>query len=185
MDRKEKSQNDNCWSFQEKIIELFNDGISVNSDSSVNNHINNCLKCQNYLDNLNILKNHMQESPSKDLKPNPRIIKNIIAYKNIKTDFQKIRPYSIWGSVRAIFEYRIPVYQALSGAVVALMLFMYISSSVISPGTRATNNEYPGNQEGITSSELYVLDTLNLTKPERGQNAKEDSVLISFLVSTM
>lgn len=67
----------------------------------------------------------------------------------------------------------------------ALMLFMYISSSVISLGTRATNIEYSGNQEGITSSELYVLDTLNLTKPERGQNAKEDSVLISFLVPTM
>ncbi|MCK4560373.1 MAG: hypothetical protein KAV45_11370, partial [Calditrichia bacterium] len=73
MDRKDKSQNDNCWSFQEKIFELFNDGISVNSDSSVNNHINNCLNCQNYLENLNILKNHMLESPSKDLKPNPRI----------------------------------------------------------------------------------------------------------------
>lgn len=185
MDRKEKSQNDNCSIFQEKIFELFNDGISVNSDKSVNNHINKCLKCQNYLKNLNILKNHMQESPSKDLKPNSQIIKNIIAYKNIKTGFQKIGPFSIWGSVRAIFEYRIPLYQALSGAVVALMLFMYISSSVISPGTRATNIEYSGNQEGITSSELYVLDTLNLTKPERGQNAKEDSVLISFLVPTM
>ena len=66
-----------------------------------------------------------------------------------------------------------------------LMLFIYISSSLISTGTRATNIEYPGNQEGIASSELYVLDTLNLTKPERGQNAKEDSVLISFLVPTM
>jgi hypothetical protein len=53
MDRKDKSQNGNCGSFQEKIFELFNDGISVSSDSSVNNHINNCLKCQNYLENLN------------------------------------------------------------------------------------------------------------------------------------
>jgi len=185
MDRKDKSQNDNCWSFQERIFELFNDGISVNRDSSVNNHINNCLKCQNYLENINILKNHMQESPLKDLKPNPRIIKNIIAHKNIKTGFQKIRHNSIWGSIRTIFEYRIPVYQALSGAVVALMLFMYISSNLISPGNRATNIEYSGNQNDITSSELYVLDTLNLTKPERGQNAKEDSVLISFLVPTM
>jgi hypothetical protein len=185
MDKKDKSQNDNCSIFQERIFELFNDGISVNRDLSENNHINNCLKCQNYLENLHILKNHMQKSPSKELKPNPRIIKNIIAHKNIKKDFRKIRPNSIWGSIRTIFEYRIPVYQALSGAVVALMLFMYISSNLISPDNRATNIEYSGNQNDITSSELYVLDTLNLTKPERGQNAKEDSVLISFLVPTM
>jgi hypothetical protein len=185
MNKEDKSQDDNCTNYQEKIFELFDKNLSVNSDSTLSDHIKNCQNCQIYLQNLDILKNRMSDSPSKSLKPDSRIQQNIIAYNNIKKGLQSTKPNPFWDSIRDIFEYRVPVYQALSGVVVVFMLFLYISNSIVSPGKRTTMSEYSGEQKDITSSELYVLDTLSLNKPERGQNAKEDSVLISFLVPTM
>jgi len=175
----------NCSKCQEKIIELFDNNISLNSDQSLNNHIKNCPDCQIYLENLTVIKNRLNEPSVKKLQPDPRIIKNIIAYKNLKQGLKITKPNPVWNSVRELFEYRIPVYQALSGVVVAIMLFLYISGSIVSPGNKAIIIEYSGDYEELTSSELYLVDTLSLNKPERGQNAKEDSVLMSFLVPTM
>ena len=92
---------------------------------------------------------------------------------------------SLWDTILAIFEFKIPVYQALSGAVVILMLFMYVSGTVISTDPREKYDDYTGNQQGIMSSEFSAFDSLADINPSRGQNAKEDSVLIGFLVPTM
>jgi hypothetical protein len=185
MDRRDKSQKVNCSLFQEKIFGLFDDNLPVNSNASVKMHMDSCQDCQTYLENLTHLKNQMQVAPTKDLYPNSKILKNIIVFKNIKSSLQKKNQDSVWDSIRTLFEFRIPVYQALSGAVVALMLFVFISNNIISSNTNTKQLGSSGNQTSITSSDLYVLDSLNLTNPAKGQNAKEDSVLISFLVPTM
>jgi hypothetical protein len=185
MNNTDKSQNGNCSNFQERIFALIEDGNQLNSDPEVINHLTFCSYCQKYLEKLTLFKSKLQGSPSTGLKPDSKIIKNIITYKNIKKGFQRIKPNTFWESIRLLFEFRIPLYQALSGAVVVFMLFTYISGHFLSAGSRTPTIDYSENQTGVSSSELYLLDTLNLSNPERGQNAKEDSVLIRFLVSTM
>jgi len=185
MDNKSKSKKENCPDFHKKIFGLFESGTTIVSDSSLKNHIDICQNCQNYLENLSIIKNEMKASPSIDLMPNPQILKNIIAYKNVKSGLKRNKKESLWGTIRAIFEFKIPVYQALSGAVLVLMLFMYVSGYIVSPDPDAKYIEYTGNLKAVNASELYALDSLNYSNPGRGQNAREDSVLISFLVPTM
>jgi len=185
MDITDRLQTDKCSNFQEIIFTLIEYGTQLNTDSEVMHHLRFCSDCQKYLENLTLIKNKMQGSPSRSLKPDSRIIKNILTYKNMKKGFQRIKPNTFWKSIQLIFKFRIPVYQALSGAVVVFMLFAYLSDRLFSSGSGTPNIEYSENLTGISSSELYVLDTLTLSNHEQGQNAKEDSVLIRFLVSTM
>jgi len=185
MDNRYKSTDENCSNYQKKIVELFDNDLSLKSDQALNNHIKGCPHCQNYLENLLVLRSRLNRPPAKKLQPDSRILKNLIAYKNIKQGLKIAKPNPVWNSIRDLFEYRIPVYQALSGIVVIFMLFLYISGSIVSPGNKAIIIEYSGDYKDLTSSELYLVDTLSLNKPERGQNAKEDSVLMSFLVPTM
>jgi len=185
MDSKNKSKNDYCSNIQEKIFELTEDGISIDPNSSLSQHISSCRNCQNDLKNMTLLKNSMQIAPSKNLYPDSRILKNIITFKTIKSGIQKQKHGSVWRIIRGTFEFRIPVYQALVGVAGALLLFMYISGDNISTESGMKFIEYAGNQKVMMSSELYVLDSLHNLNPERGQSAKEDSVLISFIVPTM
>ena len=185
MDNTHKSTGENCSDYQERIVELLDNDFSLKNDQFLNSHIKDCPDCQNYLEKLVVLRNGLNKPPAKNLHPDSRIIKNIIAYKNIKHGLKVTKPNPVWNSIRDLFEYRVPVYQALSGVVVIFMLFLYISSSIISPENRAIVIEYSGDYKDLTSSELYLVDTLSLNKPEKGQNAKEDSVLMSFLVPTM
>ena len=118
-------------------------------------------------------------------KPDNRILKNIVTYNRIKNGLKNTKPNPLWTSLRELFEYRIPVYQALSAVVVIFMVYLFLSGGIVSSGDKAILIEYSGDYEELTSSELYLVDTLSLNKPIRGQNAKEDSVLMSFIVPTM
>jgi hypothetical protein len=185
MSNKDKMQKENCSLYQEKIVELFDHDISFKSDRSLNQHLHRCTECQYYLENLIAIKNRLDESPSLKLEPDRRIIKNILSYNKLKIRLNRKIPNQFWNSIWQLFEYRIPVYQALGGLVVIFMLSSFISSDFVTTGNKAISIEYSRDYEDLTSSELYLVDTLSLNKPERGQNVKEDSLLMSFLVPTM
>ena len=144
MDNKGKSNKVNCLKYQEKIFGVFDDGAAIENDLSLKNHIAICYNCQNYLENLSVIKDKMKISPSDDLKPNPQILKNIIAFKKVKLGLIRKNKESFWDIIRTIFEFRIPVYQALSGAVVILMLFMYVSGNIVSTDRVTNYIEYTG-----------------------------------------
>jgi hypothetical protein len=185
MDKNFKSPNENCSAYQQQILDLLDRHLSTNGDQILQSHLKDCPACNSYLKRLEVIRGRLIKSPKNNLQPDPRIKKNIIAYKNIKSGLKGTKPSFVWNSIRELFEYRIPVYQALSGVVVLLILFIYISNSVLSSGNKALSIEYTGEYEGISSSQFYLEDTLSLNELERGENAKEDSVLMSFLVPTM
>ena len=185
MDTKHRSQGDICSNVQEKIFSLIEAGDQLDSDSELNQHLDICIHCQKYLENLTLLKNRMQKPALKNLKPDSAIIKNMIMYKNIKVGLPKRKPSTILDVLRAIFEFRIPVYQVLSGALIVLMIFIYMSRQLNWSGIGAGQIQNSEIQTATSSSELYALDTLISSNAERGQNAKEDSVLIRLLVPTM
>lgn len=185
MDKKYRSQGDICSDVQEKIFSLVEAGIQIENDSELSDHLNICIHCQKYLENLTLLKNKMKKPPLKNLKPNSAIIKNMITYKNIKAGLPKRKPSNILDSLREVIEFRIPVYQVLSGILIIFMIFIYMSWQLNWFGGRVHQIQNSEIQTATSSSDLYVLDTLVLSNPEQGQNAKEDSVLIRFLVPTM
>jgi hypothetical protein len=185
MDKKFKSTDVNCSKYQQQILDLFDRHLSTDSDQALWNHLEVCPECTSYLNRLEVIRDRLKKSPKNKLQPDPRIKKNIIAYRTIKSGLKSTKPNYVWNSIREFFEYRIPVYQVLSGVMVILILFIYISNNMISSGNNDISIEYTGDYEGISSSQLYLKDTLSLNELERGENAKEDSVLMSFLVPTM
>jgi hypothetical protein len=185
MEKRYRSENKPCSDYQERMVELFDTGISLDSDKQLKKHIDTCLACQSYLESLHIFSEQMNRAPDEKLQPDPRILNNIIAYKKFKKALYPTNSDSILSKVWQLLEYRIPVYQALGGVVVVLMMFLYLSGSFVSHGERAIQIDYSGKEEGLTSSELYLVDSLSMHRPDRGQNAKEDSVLMNFLVPSM
>jgi hypothetical protein len=185
MDKRYKPANESCSSYQEQLSEKFDLDFKLNDDQPLKNHVENCPDCHIYLEGLILMKNRLNQSPTKNLYPDPRIIKNISAYKNAKKGLKGAKPNPIWISIRDLFEYRIPVYQALSGVVVIFMVFLYISSGIYSSGKQVHVIDYSREYGDLNSSELYLVDTLSMGNPDRGQNAKEDSVLMSYLVPIM
>lgn len=185
MDKINKKDNDLCSTYKDKLVELIDGDIPLDREPALRDHINNCEGCQSFLQTTDILKNRMSASPAKDLYPDPRIIKNIMAYQNIKKGLKTAKPISLWERIQEIFEYRIPIYQALGAILLLSIIFIYISNSTISPSRNALLIDYSNDGEGLTSSELYLADSLGMSEVHRGQNVKEDSVLMSFLVPTM
>jgi hypothetical protein len=185
MDKSYKSENRQCADYQERMVELFDTGLSLKGDKELKKHTDNCYACQSYLKSLLIFRKQMNQTPDKQLQPDPNILNNILSYKKAKKALRHTKSDTILINIRELLEYKIPVYQALGGVVVVIMMFLYLSGSFVSPGDRSIYIDYSGNEEGLTSSELYLVDSLSLHRPDRGQNAKEDSVLMNFLVPSM
>ena len=180
-----KSENKQCSDYQERMVELFDIGLELNSDKEIKKHIDNCSACQSYLKSLVIFREQLNRKPAKQLQPDPRILNNILAFKKIKKDLHGTKSDTILGNFWVLLEYRIPVYQALVGILLIFMMFLYLSGSFKSPSDRTMYIDYSGKEEELTSSELYLVDSLSMHRPDRGQNAKEDSVLMNFLVPSL
>jgi hypothetical protein len=185
MNNSDFSKDERCAKYQQELIEIFDKDQLSEIDQSTDQHLKSCPECQKFNENLINLKMRLSKSPDKKLQPDPRILKNILAFRSIKRGLSTNKPNPFWGTIRELFEYRIPVYQALGGIAVIFVLFLFISGNMVSSDQKAILIEYSGDYKELTSSELYLVDTLSLNNPERGQNAKEDSVLMSFLVPTM
>jgi hypothetical protein len=109
----------------------------------------------------------------------------MITYKNIKAGLPKRKPSNILDLLQEVIEFRIPVYQVLSGILLVFMIFIYMSWQLNWFAGGVHQVQKSEIQTARSSSELYVLDTLMSSNQEQGQNAKEDSLSIRFLVPTM
>ena len=149
----------------------------------VKKHLQSCEHCQNYQQVLLKLKN---VSMNDGLIPNPRIRKHIIQRVKEKRATTAVTWKNSWQHVKNIFEYRIPVYQALVGAAFILIIFMMsnkLSSSMFPKSTkeyRFTNVEIP------VASQMNVINNLQSFEHQKiGKNVKEDSVMSQYIVPAM
>ncbi len=179
------SKNTKCKSYQEKLLTADNPILLMGTDSSLINHIDECAKCRLFAESITIMREQMQKSPGKDLKPSRKILTNARKLMRIRQEFQMSKHNSLWQSLRQIVEYRIPAYQAVSGLVVLIILVFFLSGTIMPPEPPWVDGDRSGKIEGANGSDLYAVDSLNLLKPDRGQNAREDSVLVGFLVPTL
>jgi hypothetical protein len=185
MDKMNKKGSGTCKEYQQMLIEIFDDKILLENNHLLSRHVKICTECQSFLQGLTNYNARLNAEPRKDLQPDPRILRNMLAYTKVKHGLNTSRKKTLWSSLRDIFEYRVPVYQALGGLIVMFVLFLYTSKTDILSGNNAVMIDYSAENEGLTSSELYLVDTLVSNNIPKGQNAKEDSVLMSFLVPTM
>jgi hypothetical protein len=185
MSKMHPSEKGDCDTFQRKILMIINDKSSIESDELLNNHIKLCPACQKFFKSLHLLRDQMQRSPVENLKPRSRTLKNIIQTLQLKQELKRKGNESVWYRILKILEYKIPVYQAVSSLLVLMFLFMFLFSQFSSQGDIPYPMDRSVSLKGLSTSDLYAVDSLHLLKQERGQNATEDSVLIGFLVPSL
>lgn len=186
MKSEKQGNGEKCIRIQRQIFSLFMKGHSfIIEDKIILKHLSACRECRNYVDTLPLIQKNFDDSGIENLKPRPETLNNLTAYMKIRNNPNTTKTDSIWKVIQNIFEYRVPVYQALSGAVVILFIAIFISSGFIGTEPLIYNTNGSPKLENIGVSDLNFADSLDQIDSSRGQNAKEDSLLIQFLMPSL
>ena len=175
----------NCKHIEELIINQSNHSLTRQEIQSIQLHIKNCASCRAF--GLSIKKINTEMAPDKNefLKPNPAILENIHKKMSEKPVFAKMGLINIIDVVRSVLEYRIPVYQA--GLVMGI-IFLLIFGLDFSQSLKVKNEIEP---EGAQNFENRVNDVFMvenhpvLSEQKVGVNAREDSILIRYIHTSM
>ena len=128
----------------------------------------------------------MQIGLADKLTPDPAIRQNIVQrMRTVK--LQEARNYrSTWRYLRNIFGYRVPVYQALFGMVLILLIFVTVRQFSLSSDQKALKMQSLTETEAPILSQLSVIDNLEIVEGQKiGRNIKEDTTLTRFIVTAM
>jgi hypothetical protein len=186
MKKSNENLNMKCDEIEGLLIQRHFDQITKDQSLLVEKHLKSCDRCRNYQKILSGLQESMTIGTKDKLVPDPAIRENVIRrMKTVKTQPANIFE-NTWQSAKRMFEYRVPVYQALF--TVALITLIYLG---IRQMNFSTNQEVPSPQNVIhlqvpIPTELSVIDNLEIVKQQKiGRSVSEDITLTRFIVSTM
>jgi len=186
MKRSNDNPNMNCDEIEALLIQRHFDEITRDQSLLVEKHLKLCDRCRSYQKTLLSLQNSMQIGPGEKLSPDPAVRENVIRrMKTVKAQRLSILE-SIWQSVKGVFEYRVPVYQALFAVTLIALIFLGVRQINL-----PTDREYPSPQGVVQlqvpiSTEVSVIDNLEIVKQQKiGCSVSEDVTLTRFIVSAM
>jgi len=182
--KNDKNRIEICVEIQKRIEDLNSKNINLDSNPDIVEHLKHCAECRAFQVTLDTLKSHFQDPPVHGLKSNSHIRKNILNYFELKKRIYTRKDEKFLEWIKSVFTVRIPVYQALSGLAVLILLVVFLSGNS-THGLWWMEIDHSGKTEMYKDSNLYVLDTLHLLNTSNGQNALEDSILVGFLESSL
>jgi hypothetical protein len=176
----------NCDGIEQLLIKRSLEELTDQENRLIQEHLRDCDVCRSYQSALLKLKDSMQISAKDKLAPDPSIRETVIKrMKSLKPQEAGFlgRAYQ---SVMRLFEYRIPVYQALSGAVLVVLIFLAVKQFSFTPERKATGLHNVAQVETSKPAQMRVMDDLSILKQQKiGQNVKDDTTLTRFIVTTM
>lgn len=176
----------NCDSIEQLLIKKSLEELSDEENRLIQEHLRSCDGCRSYQSALLKLKDSMQISAEDKLAPDPSIRETVIKrMKSLKPQEAGFlgRAYQ---SVIHIFEYRIPVYQALSGTVLVVLIFLAVKQFSFTPEQKATRLHNVAQIETSIPAQMRVMDDLSIIDQQKiGRNVKEDTTLTRFLFTAM
>ncbi len=174
----------NCDNIEQLLIKQSIDELTDEENRLIQKHLKSCQRCRSYQSALLKLKYSMQVSEEDKLAPNPAIHEILIQR------MKELRPQEIgfldraYQSIISLFEYRIPVYQALTGVILIFLLFLGLRHFPFTTGQKSAGIQSITPIGTSTPAQLMVIDNLDIIgKQKIGQNVKEDSTLIRFIVT--
>ena len=176
----------NCKQIEELILKQTTETLTQGEFKIIETHIANCLSCKTLTSTLSKMEASMEFQSNKSLQPKPSIRENVIKKMAEKSRSKKQWYFNFINPIRSILEYRLPVYQAGLAMLIIFFLLIYgfdFSKTLIdktdSNQIIAENVEYPYNNQ-------YMIDNHpNLENQKVGMNAREDSILIKFIYTSM
>jgi anti-sigma factor RsiW len=176
----------NCDDVEQLLIKRIFDELSQDENLLAEKHLKSCDRCRSYQKTLLNLQNSMRVGVGEKVTPDPVIRENIIRQmKALRPEKAGIRRTS-WQYVRNVFEYRIPVYQVLSGLVLIALIFLGVKQLSFSPDQETTEPQSLARIEASLPAQMSVIDNLEIIEQQKiGRNVKEDTTLTRFIVTTM
>jgi len=175
-----------CSNIESLLIKGKLEEITNIEQKMIRNHIEVCEKCRNYESVLINISDTMKIDKRSTIKSSPAIKKNILhkmksiynnEYKSYKTN---------WNKLWSVFEYRIPIYQALSIMVVVFLVLFGLNYINVTNIDKSTQRNVLKHSEKLSSSYADTSDSLQRFNDQNiGRNIQEDSLLIRFVVTSM
>ncbi|TFG99339.1 MAG: hypothetical protein E4H13_08970 [Calditrichales bacterium] len=178
--RKYQVKNNKCDNYQQHLAEQSAADLSTWLDEHPDDHTQQCGECRAFIQSLIKISGTLRQVPNHTLVPDPHIPDRILdRIKNAKQRGQNIK-VNRWNWVRSIFEYRIPAYQAVGGAIVFTTFIIFLLGYFVPAGPIMNIND------GLDPRyEFSAVDSLNQSRSDIGETVREDSLLSRFLVPTM
>jgi len=156
--------------------------ISTQEQQLIEQHLNFCPQCKKYEHFLLDIKRAITSSPDNNVEPFPRIrenaLKKISGYPGVISMF--------WNSIISLFEYRIPIYQALVMIFIIFVLLVGFNFASSRQNSFMILSSEWNKSEGMLSNENFALDSLQLLERQRiGKNVLEDSVITRLITTAM
>jgi hypothetical protein len=186
MKKSNENPSVNCDEIERLLIQRHFDEITQNQSLLVEEHLKSCDQCRSYQKILLSLQESMQIDAEDKLAPDPAIRQNIVQrMKTVKAQETGIFA-SGWHYIRSIFEYRIPVYQALFGVVLIALIFFAVKQYSSSTNQGPSEPRDLAHIETPLPAQMSVIDNLEIVKQQKiGRSVGEDITLTRFIVSTM
>ena len=186
MKKSNESSNMNCDYIQRLLVNKIFDELTPDENLLVEEHLKSCDHCRSYQITLLNLKDSMQIGSGEKLAPNPAIRENIVQRMKILQPQETGILRSTWQYVRSVFEYRVPVYQTLSGLALIALIFLATKQISFSPDRRPPEPRSLIRLEMPAPTQMSVVDNLDIIDQQKiGRSAREDTALTRFIVSTM
>jgi hypothetical protein len=183
-----KESNDQPITSCEDVELLLNkhlvDELTDEEKQVVDMHLKSCSRCLSYERILLSLQESMQIKSEEQLAPRPEIRQHIVQrMKELKPQEAGVLQKTYHFFIR-LFEYRIPVYQSLTGMILIFLLFMGLKHFPFTFGQKPEKIQIITQMDTSIPTQLKVLDNLEILGRQKiGQNVKEDSTLTQFIVT--
>jgi hypothetical protein len=175
-----------CDGIEQLLIKKSLEELTDEESRLLQKHLRSCDRCRSYQSALLKLKDSMQICTEDKLAPHPSIRETVIErMKSLKPQEAGFlgRAYQ---SVMRLFEYRIPLYQVLSGAVLIALIFLAVKQFSFTAEQKTTELHNVAQVETSIPAQMRVMDDLGIIDQQKiGQNVKDDTTLTRFIVTTM
>lgn len=186
MKKSNEKPNTNCDSIQRLLVKKTSDELTSDESLLVGEHLKSCARCQSYQRTLLNLQDSMEISAQEKLVPDPAIRENLIQRMRIQRSQKAGILSSTWRNIRSMLQYRIPIYQPLSGLVVIALIFLMVSHLSFSPDQEPLESQGLAQIQTPTPVQMSVVDNLDIIGRQKiGRNVKEDTTLTRFIVTSM
>jgi hypothetical protein len=186
MKRSNESPHTDCDEMEWLLVCKILDGITPNQNIKLKEHLKSCERCRSYQETLSGLQHTMKAGAEEKLQPDPAIKENII--KRMKAAKRKEAGVltRIWQSTKAMFDYRIPAYQAVLGLILVALVYFAVERSPSIPEQEIPISHSLTRMEVPPPAEISVIDNLSVIDHQKiGRTLGEDTTLTRFIVATM
>jgi len=182
----QKSDKNICEKIEEILINQKVDNVSEEEKRILSNHLDSCENCKKHQFVFDEIQNVVEIEQNSKLIPNPEIRENLLnRMKENQPDKTSILS-NVMSSLKSVFSYRIPVYQAAVG-IISLFLISFALGKLPFQDQLPNSDERAFNSiNELSLSQTNILDSLKiLNKQKIGLNVSEDTVFTKYINATM